>query len=161
LRRNVASTRFTVAASEAERETPAVDQRLTFMTLGVADVDRARTFYESLGWSGESPDGDIYLFQMNGMVLGLWNRQKLADDCCVQDSGGWGGVQLTHNVGSREEVDAIMGEAEAAGATIGRPAEVQPWGGYTGVFHDLDGHAWEIAHIPWWILTEDGGIRLH
>ena len=105
-----------------------MDQRLTFMTLGVADVDRARTFYESLGWSGESPDGDIYLFQMNGMVLGLWNRQKLADDCCVQDSGGWGGVQLTHNVGSREEVDAIMGEAEAAGATIGRPAEVQPWG---------------------------------
>jgi len=152
---------FAVAAPDTRRETPAMDQRLTFMTLGVVDVERARRFYEALGWSGESPDGDIYLFQMNGMVLGLWWRDKLADDCVVQDPGGWGGVQLTHNVGSREEVDAIMKDAEAAGATIGRPAEVQPWGGYTGVFHDLDGHAWEVAHIPWWILEEDGGIRLH
>jgi hypothetical protein len=138
-----------------------MDQRLTFMTLGVADVDRAREFYESLGWSGESPDGDIYLFQLNGMVLGLWDRQKLADDSCVKDSGGWGGVTLCHNVGSREEVDAILALARAGGATIGRPAELQPWGGYTGIFIDPDGHPWEVAHIPFWILEENGSIRLH
>ncbi len=138
-----------------------MEQRLTFITLGVADVGRARTFYERLGWSGESPDGDIVLFQLDGMVLGLWGRDKLAEDSAVKDGGGWGGVTLAHNVASAAEVDAILAEAEAAGATIGRPGAANDWGGYTGLFIDPDGHPWEVAHIPFWKLAEDGSVRLH
>ena len=138
-----------------------MEQRLTFITLGVADVGRARTFYERLGWTGESPDGDIVLFQLDGMVLGLWGRDKLAEDSAVKDGGGWGGVTLAHNVGSQAEVDAILVEAEAAGASIGRPGAANDWGGYTGLFIDPDGHPWEVAHIPFWKLAEDGSVRLH
>jgi uncharacterized protein len=138
-----------------------MEQRLTFITLGVADVGRARTFYERLGWSGESPDGDIVLFQLDGMVLGLWGRDKLAEDSAVKDGGGWGGVTLAHNVASAAEVDAILAEAEAAGASIGRPGAANDWGGYTGLFIDPDGHPWEVAHIPFWKLAEDGSVRLH
>ena len=138
-----------------------MEQRLTFITLGVADVGRARTFYERLGWTGESPDGDIVLFQLDGMVLGLWGRDKLAEDSAVKDGGGWGGVTLAHNVGSQAEVDAILADAEAAGASIGRPGAANDWGGYTGLFIDPDGHPWEVAHIPFWKLAEDGSVRLH
>ncbi|HEY7106612.1 MAG TPA: VOC family protein [Acidimicrobiia bacterium] len=138
-----------------------MEQRLSFMTLGVADVDRAKTFYEDLGWSGMSPDGDIYLFQLaNGMVFGLWPRDKLAVDCSTADNGGWGGVQLTHMVGSPEEVDAVLAQAKDAGATMGRAPELQPWGGYSGIFIDPDGHTWEVAHIPFWDLHEDGTVTL-
>ena len=138
-----------------------MEQRLSFLTLGVADVKRARAFYEQLGWSGMSPDGDIYLFQLtNGMVLGLWHRDKLAVDCSTTDSGGWGGVQLTHIVGSTEEVDAVLATARAAGATMGRAPELQPWGGYSGIFIDPDGHTWEVAYIPFWNLAVDGTVSL-
>lgn len=138
-----------------------MEQRVSLITLGVADTARSRTFYEALGWSGESPDGDVVFFQAGGMVLGLWGREQLAEDSGVRDHGGWGGVALAHNVGSPEEVDAILTQAEAAGATIARTGASTFWGGYSGVFIDPDGHPWEIAHNPGWILAEDGSIRLH
>jgi uncharacterized protein len=138
-----------------------MEQRLSFMTLGVADVERARAFYEDLGWSGMSPDGDIYLFQLtNGMVFGLWPRDKLAVDCSTTDNGGWGGVQLCHMVHSTGEVDVELARAKSAGATMGRTPELQPWGGYSGIFIDPDGHTWEVAYIPFWTLAEDGTVVL-
>jgi len=138
-----------------------VEQRVSLITLGVADVGRARGFYEALSWSGESPDGDVVFFQAGGMIVALWGRAKLAaDSAVVQDAGGWGGVTLAHNVASPAEVDAILANAEAAGATIARAASPTPWGGYSGVFIDPDGHAWEIAHNPGWPLGEDGTVRL-
>jgi uncharacterized glyoxalase superfamily protein PhnB len=79
----------------------------------------------------------------------------------VPDTGGWGGVTLAHNVASPDEVDAVLAQAEAAGATIGRRGEATFWGGYSGLFIDPDGHPWEVAHNPGWTLTEDGGTRLH
>ena len=85
-----------------------MDNRVTVVTLGVADVSRARVFYEALGWSGESPDGDVVFFQAGGMVLALWGRDKLAEDSAVTDRGGWGGVTLAYNVGSPAEVDAVL-----------------------------------------------------
>src|SRR5436305_1662120 len=97
-----------------------MDQRLTCITLGVADTSRARAFYEQLGWSGESPDGDVVFFQAGGMVVALWGRDKLAEDTAVADGGGWGGVTLAHNVGSPGEVDAVLAEATRAGATVAR-----------------------------------------
>lgn len=137
-----------------------MEQRISLVTLGVADVGRARCFYEALGWSGESPDGDVVFFQAGGMIVALWARAKLADDSAVYDGGGWGGVSLAHNVGTPAEVDAILADAEAAGATIGRAGASTWWGGYSGVFIDPDGHPWEIAHNPGWRLDDDGSVRL-
>jgi hypothetical protein len=138
-----------------------MQQRVTVITLGVGDLDRARRFYEALGWaSGAAPADDVVFFQAGEQVLALWDRAKLAEDSCVQDAGGWGGVTLALNVGSPAEVDAVTEEARAAGATIGREPAETFWGGYSSVFIDPDGHPWEVAHNPHWTLTEDGGVSL-
>jgi catechol 2,3-dioxygenase-like lactoylglutathione lyase family enzyme len=138
-----------------------MEQRVSLITLGVADTSRARRFYEALGWEGESPDGDVVFFQTGGMILALWGREKLARDSTVDDRGGWGGVTLAHNVASPGEVDAVLAEAEDAGGTIGRPGAQTFWGGYSGIFIDPDGHPWEVAHNPGWSLSADGSVRLH
>jgi len=108
-----------------------MDQRITAITLGVADTGRARALYERLGWSGRSPDGDVVFFQAGGMVLALWGRDRLAEDSAVDDAAGWGGVTLAYNVASPAAVDAVLEAARAAGARIGRPGATTFWGGYT------------------------------
>jgi catechol 2,3-dioxygenase-like lactoylglutathione lyase family enzyme len=139
-----------------------MDQRLSVVTLGVRDLPRARAFYEALGWTtGAGPDDDVVFFQAGGLVISLWSREALADDSAVEDGGGWGGITLAHNVGSPDEVDAVIAEAETAGATIGRPGAKTFWGGYSGVFVDPDGHPWEVAHNPHWTLREDGTVQLN
>jgi catechol 2,3-dioxygenase-like lactoylglutathione lyase family enzyme len=137
-----------------------MEQRLSLVTLGVADVNRSRQFYESLGWSGESPDGEVVFYQAGGMIVALWGRDQLGEDSAVTDSGGWGGVTLAHNVASPAQVDAVLAEAQRAGATIGRPGAPTFWGGYSGIFIDPDGHPWEVAHNPGWELGDDGSVRL-
>ena len=137
-----------------------MEQRLSLITLGVTDTVRSRAFYETLGWTGESPDGDVVFFQMPGMIVALWGRDKLAEDSAVEDTGGWGGVTLAYNVRSPAEVDAVLAEAKAAGAAIGRPGAATFWGGYSGIFLDPDGHPWEVAHNPAWVIAEDGTTRL-
>jgi predicted lactoylglutathione lyase len=138
-----------------------VEQRLTLITLGVADLSRSRAFYEALGWkSGAGPDDDVVFFQAGDLVVALWSRESLAEDSGVTDTGGWGGVTLAHNVRSPAEVDAVIAEAEAAGATIPRRGAETFWGGYSGIFVDPDGHPWEVAHNPRWELTEEGAVRL-
>ncbi|HEX4670117.1 MAG TPA: VOC family protein [Solirubrobacterales bacterium] len=137
-------------------------QRLSVLTLGVSDLERARAFYEALGWTTRAePGDDVVFFQTGDMVLALWDRARLAEDSCVEDSPGWGGVTPALNLGSPVEVDAAIEEARAAGARIGREPAETFWGGYSGVFVDPDGHPWEIAHNPHWRLTEDGGVRLN
>jgi catechol 2,3-dioxygenase-like lactoylglutathione lyase family enzyme len=138
-----------------------MDQRISLITLGVRDVRRARAFYEALGWSGETPDDDVIFFQAGGMVFALWSREKLADDSAVEDAGGWGGVTLAYNADNPSEVDRVLAEAERAGARIGRRGAPTFWGGYSGVFIDPDGHPWEVAHNPGWVLGPDGSVRLH
>jgi predicted lactoylglutathione lyase len=136
-------------------------QRVTVITLGVHDLARARHFYDALGWeTGAEPNDDVVFFQAGDMVLALWDRAKLAEDSCVEDSPGWGGVTLALNLGSREEVNAVTEEARAAGARIGREPAETFWGGYSSVFLDPEGHPWEIAHNPHWTLTPDGGVRV-
>ena len=138
-----------------------MEQRLSVVTLGVSDLARSRAFYEALGWTtGAAPDDDVVFFQSGGMVVALWGRSQLAEDSGVTDSGGWGGVTLAHNVGSPEEVDAVVAEAEAAGAKIARAGAPTFWGGYSGAFIDPDGHPWEVAHNPHWQLGEDGSVAL-
>ncbi len=137
-----------------------MEQRLSLVTLGVADLDRAGAFYAALGWrAAASPEGVVF-YQVGGVVFALWERAALEVDSGVVDAGGWGGVTLAHNVGSREAVDAVLSEAEQAGAVIGRPAAPTFWGGYSGVFIDPDGHPWEVAHNPFWQVTGDGRTLL-
>jgi predicted lactoylglutathione lyase len=138
-----------------------MEQRLSLVTLGVADLGRARAFYEALGWStGAAPGDDVVFFQAGCMVVALWSRESLAEDTAVEDGGGWGGVTLAYNTRSPDEVDAVLVEAERAGARIARAGAKTFWGGYSGVFVDPDGHPWEVAHNPHWSLGPDGAIRL-
>jgi uncharacterized protein len=133
-----------------------MEQRLSLVTLGVSDLDRAREFYESLGWQRGDDNDDVVFFQTGGLIVGLWDRTALAEDSAVEDSGGWGGVTLALNVRSPEEVDTVLEEARRAGAVIGRSGAETFWGGYSGVFVDPDGHPWEVAHNPFWTITDDG-----
>ena len=138
-----------------------MDPRLSMITLGVGDLDRARAFYGALGFVDRAAPGvGVVFFQSGGIVLALWSRTELAQDSTVTDDGGWGGVTLAHNVASPGEVDAVLHEAVAAGATLGRPGAETFWGGYSGLFIDPDGHPWEVAHNPHWTLGEDGSVAV-
>lgn len=138
-----------------------MEPRVSLITLGVADLARARAFYEGMGFSTNADlQDDVVFFQAGGMILGLWDREKLAEDSGVEDTSGWGGVTLAHNVRSPAEVDAVIAEARQAGAGITREPAKTFWGGYSGAFVDPDGHSWEIAHNPSWTLEEDGSVRL-
>jgi uncharacterized protein len=142
-----------------------MEQRLSLVTLGVADLARSRRFYEEgLGWraSGAST-GEVAFFQLGGIALALWGREALAEDARLPGpgpGGGFGGIALAHNVRTREEVDAVLARARAAGGRVLRPGEDASWGGYTGYFADPDGHLWEVAWNPHFTLREDGGLQL-
>jgi uncharacterized protein len=136
-------------------------QRVSLITLGVADLARSRRFYEAMGWiTSAEPDDDVMFFQTGGSIFALWDRTRLAEDSGVEDGGGWGGVTLAHNVESPQEVDQVIEQARAAGATIPRAGAATFWGGYSGVFVDPDGHPWEVAHNPFWTLGDDGSVSL-
>jgi catechol 2,3-dioxygenase-like lactoylglutathione lyase family enzyme len=138
-----------------------MDQRVSLITLGVADLARSRAFYEKLGWkTGAEPADDVVFFQAGCMIVALWDRRMLAEDSGVEDGGGWGGAALAYNARSPEQVDAVLAEAAAAGARIARGGAETFWGGYSGVFIDPDGHPWEVAHNPHWTLHDDGSVSL-
>lgn len=143
-----------------------MDQRLSLVTLGVSDMDRARDFYTALGWQpGPSPE-HIVFFQTGGMVVALWDRQALAVDSGIDieddtedtpgSGDGWGGKVLGLNVASAADVDEQFASAVGAGAEVLRVPCSRFWGGYSGVFTDPDGHVWEIAYNPYWTVTDDG-----
>ena len=142
-----------------------MEQRLSLITLGVADVSRAQAFYEALGWKpggGVDDETDhVVFFQAGGIIVALWSRDKLAEDSCVEDSGGWGGTTLALNLRNPEEVDAVIEQARKAGATIGREPAETFWGGYSAVFLDPEGHPWEVAHNPHWAIRDDGSVALN
>ena len=129
-----------------------MEQRISLVTLGVADLARARGFYEALGWSGaKQPDDEVCFFQAGGTVFGLWTAL-----------GGHGapGMELAYNVRAPDEVAAVLAEAERAGGTIVRAAAAAEWGGTTGAFADPDGYVWEVAHNPAWTIEADGTVRI-
>ena len=142
-----------------------MEQRLSLVTLGVADLARSRRFYEEgLGWraSGAST-GEVAFFQLGGIALALWGREALAEDARQPGpgpGGGFSGIALAHDVRTREEVDAALARARAAGGRVPRPAGDAPWGGYTGYFADPDGHLWEVAWNPHFTLRDDGSLQL-
>ncbi len=130
------------------------------VTLGVADLRRARAFYEAMGWRGQEVQETVF-FQAGGMVLVLWDADALA-----QDSGnsppveGFRGIALAQNVRSHAEVDAVVAAAAAAGGAVTREPATTVYGGYAGHFCDPDGHAWEIAYNPGFPLADDGSITV-
>jgi predicted lactoylglutathione lyase len=138
-----------------------VEQRTSLITLGVADVGRARTFYERLGWQGQEVEKTVF-FQAGGMALVLWARDKLAGDAGIddRDAGGFGGLTLARNVRSRADVDAVLADAARAGAEITQAARETFYGGYAGYFSDPDGHLWEVAYNPGFALSSDGSITV-
>ena len=136
--------------------------RLSIVTLGVANVARARSFYEELGWQPSSASQEqIVFFQLSGVVLALFNRDQLADDATVAPAGdGFRAVTLAHNVESEAAVDAALAHAERSGASIVKPASKVFWGGYSGYFADPDGHLWEVAYNPFFAFDEAGRLAL-
>jgi catechol 2,3-dioxygenase-like lactoylglutathione lyase family enzyme len=139
-----------------------MQQRLSLITLGVSDLDRAISFYHAMGWTPHpaSVPGVVAFFQLDGLAFALWSRAELAADSAVDDPGGWGGVTLAYNVRSADDVAPVLAAAEAAGGRIGRPAAPTPWGGFSGVFIDPDGHPWEVAHNPSWPLDDAGRVTI-
>lgn len=144
-----------------------MEQRLSLITLGVADLARSRRFYEEgLGWTRTGGvEGEVAFYQLNGLILALWGREALAKDARlalvpVSPGRSFGGLALAYNTRSAAEVDAVLEEAAAAGGALLKPGEKTDWGGYAGYFADPDGHAWEVAHNPFWTLKEDGSISL-
>jgi catechol 2,3-dioxygenase-like lactoylglutathione lyase family enzyme len=139
-----------------------MEQRLSLITLGVADLARARSFYEDgLGWSKDNPEDEVAFYQLNGLILALWTRKDLAEDARLTDTGAtFSGMALAFNTRSHDEVDELLAQAEAAGGTILKHAEEVFWGGYSGYFADPDGHPWEVAWNPGWSIDEAGHISL-
>ncbi len=141
-----------------------MEQRLSLVTLGVADIIRSRAFYAALGWhASEVGDASVVFYQLGGTVLALYGRAALAEDACLAPgtAGGFGGITLAYNARSRDEVDAVLAQAAAAaGGRLLKPAQETFWGGYSGYFADPDGHPWEVAWNPGFTLTEDGRVVL-
>ncbi|WP_030304232.1 VOC family protein [Streptomyces katrae] len=138
-----------------------MEQRVSLITLGVADLGRSRAFYESLGWRGQEVEETVF-FQAGGLGLVLWGREKLARDSGLATARGTGfaGIVLAHNLRSPKDVDALLTAAQQAGATVTKPAGATAYGGYAGCFADPDGYLWEIAHNPGFPLAEDGSLTI-
>ncbi len=138
-----------------------MEQRVSLITLGVADVRRSRAFYEQLGWRGQEVEETVF-FQAGGQAVVLWGRDKVAADAGIDDDGTSriGGIVLAHNVASREEVDRVISAATSAGGEVTKTPSETFYGGYAGFFRDPDGHVWEVAHNPGFILGADGALTL-
>ena len=139
-----------------------MEQRVSIVTLGVADLERSSAFYEGLGWRRSMAKSEgIIFFQTGGMALALYPRLELAKDATVPLEGhGFNGMSLAYNTRNRAEVDSVLEDAAAAGATVLKPAQEAFWGGYSGYFSDPDGFLWEVAWNPSFPMAEDGSIRI-
>ena len=139
-----------------------MEQRVSIITLGVADLNRSNEFYERLGWHRSMANAEgVIFFQAGGMALALYPRHELAKDANVSHHGhGFSGISLAYNTRNRAEVDSVLSDAAAAGATVLKPAQEAFWGGYSGYFSDPDGFLWEVAWNPSFPIAEDGTIRI-
>ena len=139
-----------------------MEQRISLITLGVSNLERSGKFYERLGWRRSMAKAEgIVFFQAGGMALALYPRSHLAKDANVPPEGqGFPGIALAYNTRTRAEVDKVMAEAEAAGATILKPAHEAFWGGYSGYFADPDSFPWEVAWNPSFPIAADGSLHL-
>jgi uncharacterized protein len=137
--------------------------RLNIVTLGVADIARAKTFYKKLGLAEHKMSNEhIGFFVINGIVLSLYGHNALAEDAKLghQPPPGFRGISLAWNTESPSEVDAVLTHAVVCGATLVKAGEPVFWGGYSGYFSDPDGHLWEVAHNPFVEIDADQHLKL-
>ncbi|MCD8042465.1 MAG: VOC family protein [Tannerellaceae bacterium] len=130
-----------------------MEQRITVITLGVADLQRSINFYEKgLGWKrSEKSIGDLIVFEMPGILFALYPIGELAEDVTIpQEPSRFSGIALAHNTHSEEEVAEILAKVETIGGSIVKPAQKTSWGGYSGYFADPDGYLFEVAYNPFW-----------
>ena len=139
-----------------------IPARINIVTLGVGDLVRAADFYDRLGWERSSASNEnIIWFKLAATVLGLFPRSHLAEDANVPDStSGFSGVTLAINLDSKEDVDAAIETAVAAGGSVIKTPVTAPWGGYSGYFADPDGHLWEVAWNPFLPVGPDGLLQM-
>jgi len=137
-------------------------QTISFVTLGVSDLDRSRQFYKTLGWQESSGSQEnVAFFQVGNIAFALFGREFLAEDATVSSVGsGFPGFSLAHNVASELEVDATLQEVVAAGGRLLRAGEKASWGGFRGYFADPDGFLWEVCFNPFFPLDEHGFVQL-
>lgn len=136
-----------------------MQQQVSVVTLGIRDLARSKRFYrDGFGWAPVFENDEIAFYQMNGFVLGTWRVEALEADMKRAGLASPGAFSLAHNVGSAEEVDALIGRLEAAGGRILRRGDAPPHGGYRGYVADPDGHAWEIAWNPAWPIDDEGRV---
>jgi hypothetical protein len=137
-------------------------QTISFVTLGVADLDRSRRFYRALGWQESSGSQEqVAFFQVGNIGFALFGRESLADDANLSSEGsGFTGFSLAHNVASEIEVDTTLLEAVSAGGKLVRSGEKAAWGGFRGYFADPDGFLWEVCFNPFFPLDQHGFIQL-
>ncbi len=142
-----------------------MEQRLSMVTLGVADMARAVDFYTRVvGWKAAPSPPGIAFFDLGGIVLSLYPHDDMAKDMKVTADADRGvayqGFALAHNARSKDEVDVIFSRLKDHGATIVKPPEQVFWGGYSGYFCDPDGHSWEVAYNPHWVILADGRVSM-
>jgi uncharacterized protein len=139
-----------------------MEQRVSLITLGVANLERSRQFYERLGWRRSMAQSEgIVFFQAGGMAVALYPRQELSKDANVAPAGsGFQGITLAYNARNRSEVDSVLADAVAADAKLLKPAQEAFWGGYSGYFSDPDGFLWEVVWNPSFPIAADGSIRI-
>ena len=136
-------------------------QRVSLITLGVRDLGRSKAFYAALGWSPVASPPGVVFYQLDGQVLGLFGLEPLAEDQGRPGAElGFGATTLAQNFADREGVDAAFAMALAAGATALKAPEEVFWGGYSGYYSDPDGHVWEVAHNPFWEISDAGRITI-
>ena len=140
-----------------------MEQRMSLITLGVADLQRATAFYENvIGWKAEASPPGVTFFDLSGFIFALWHHDELAKDMGKADTivSAYRGCALAYNARSEAEVDEIFARLKQHEATILKPAQKTFWGGYSGYFADPDGHVWEVAHNPFWTIGSDGRVSM-
>jgi catechol 2,3-dioxygenase-like lactoylglutathione lyase family enzyme len=140
-----------------------MEQRISLITLGVADLKRAAAFYENVvGWKPEPSPPGVVFFDLNGLVFAPWPHAELAKDMgmAADSVPAYRGYAPAHNVRNEEEVDAIFARLKEHSATIVKQPQKTFWGGYSGYFSDPDGHTWEIAYNPFWTIRQDGRVSM-
>ncbi|MCQ8119035.1 VOC family protein [Methylomonas rosea] len=137
-------------------------QTISFVTLGVTDLERSRRFYQTLGWQESSgSQEDVAFFQVGSIAFALFARESLADDANISSEGsGFPGFSLAHNVASEQDVDTTLLEAVSAGGKLIRSGEKAAWGGFRGYFADPDGFLWEVCFNPFFPLDQHGFVQL-